>query len=327
MTRCFPTLAGSLVAAAIQTTAAMAGDVVGGKDHPLVGRYANSTLTAHSTAEFDEIKLLTAPLDKDAWIAADYRLDGPAWRPAEGRITRLAYTAPKGRSSLEVIRNHESTLKAKGFELVFSCAKEACYTGGNVTGPSILPWAVLNGGRPSFEMSEPVRYALFKAEQPQGEVHVVLLVGGRGDDLETHVIVLEAKPMEGDKITFVDAGRMASAIDRAGKVDLYGIQFDFDKDTLRAESTPTLEEIAKLLKSRPNLKLSIIGHTDGKGTAAYNLELSRRRAARVVEALTRNHGIALDRLTAVGMGADAPIADNASEAGRARNRRVELAAS
>jgi OOP family OmpA-OmpF porin len=84
------------------------------------------------------------------------------------------------------------------------------------------------------------------------------------------------------------------------------------------------DEIAKLLQEKPELK--IVGHTDNKGTPEYNLDLSSRRAANVVVALTGSYGIAADRLTSEGAGLTQPIASNDTEEGRAKNRRVELVA-
>ena len=81
-----------------------------------------------------------------------------------------------------------------------------------------------------------------------------------------------------------------------------------------------------LLEQRPALALYIVGHTDITGRLAYNLSLSERRASTVVTTLIEQHGIAPSRLVAQGVGPLAPEASNASEAGRARNRRVEIVA-
>ena len=80
------------------------------------------------------------------------------------------------------------------------------------------------------------------------------------------------------------------------------------------------------MKQDAELKLQIIGHTDNKGTDEYNLDLSKRRAARVVEALVTDYGISSDRLSSSGAGATSPVASNDDEEGRAKNRRVELLA-
>ena len=98
------------------------------------------------------------------------------------------------------------------------------------------------------------------------------------------------------------------------------------KDVVRPESKPALAEIAKALTAKPTLRVEIVGHTDDRGTAAYNLDLSRRRAANVEAALVREHGIAAGRLTSSGAGSGAPVASNDTEEGRAKNRRVELVA-
>jgi OmpA-OmpF porin, OOP family len=119
---------------------------------------------------------------------------------------------------------------------------------------------------------------------------------------------------------------MTNALANTGRVNLYGIQFDFDKVAVRPDSKRTLDEIANLLKQAPDLRLEIVGHTDNKGTPDYNLDLSGRRAGRVVEALTATYGIAADRLSARGAGMSAPVAGNETEAGRTKNRRVELIA-
>ena len=94
----------------------------------------------------------------------------------------------------------------------------------------------------------------------------------------------------------------------------------------RAESDAALKEIAKLLQQTPTLKLFVVGHTDGVGTLASNMDLSKRRADAVVAALTTKYGVAAARLVAQGCGPLAPVVSNASEDGRAKNRRVELVA-
>ncbi|HEX9802440.1 MAG TPA: OmpA family protein, partial [Gammaproteobacteria bacterium] len=113
-------------------------------------------------------------------------------------------------------------------------------------------------------------------------------------------------------------------IESTGSVALYGILFDSDRATLRQESRPTLDEIAKLLKGEPKLKLLVVGHTDNVGSFTYNMDLSRQRAEAVAAELTHRYGIAASRLHPVGISFASPVASNRSEEGRARNRRVEL---
>ena len=104
----------------------------------------------------------------------------------------------------------------------------------------------------------------------------------------------------------------------------YGIYFDFNKDTLKPESEPVLKEIAQAMTDNSDWKLTVEGHTDDIGGDPYNLELSKRRAAAVKQALVSQYNIAADRLLTGGFGASRPIETNATLEGRARNRRVEL---
>ena len=97
-----------------------------------------------------------------------------------------------------------------------------------------------------------------------------------------------------------------------------------DTITITRESKPALDEIANLLKSRPDLKLFVVGHTDLTGNLQRNVRLSQGRAESVVNALVEDYGIARERLEPHGVGPLSPVAENTSEPGRARNRRVEL---
>jgi outer membrane protein OmpA-like peptidoglycan-associated protein len=118
------------------------------------------------------------------------------------------------------------------------------------------------------------------------------------------------------------ANAMKAALDRDGHIALY-VNFDFAKAVLRPDAAPVIAQVVSLMKGSPDLKLSVEGHTDNVGSHDFNLKLSQGRAEAMVEALVRR-GIAADRLAAVGHGADQPIADNNTDEGRARNRRVEL---
>lgn len=106
-------------------------------------------------------------------------------------------------------------------------------------------------------------------------------------------------------------------------IDLRGVEFDFDKSTLRPESRQTLDEATEVLRQYPDIRVEVAGHTDSIGTDAYNQGLSERRAKAVYDYLVGN-GIDAGRLTQRGYGESRPIADNATREGRQRNRRTEL---
>ena len=135
------------------------------------------------------------------------------------------------------------------------------------------------------------------------------------------------------KIAFGCAAGVAAAPERAletaladsGKADVYAIYFTFGSDAIRSESDAALQAIADVLRRHPDWKLRIAGHTDAVGDAQYNVELSRRRATAVKDALVRRFGIDGGRLSTAGFGASQPKDSNDTLEGRARNRRVELA--
>jgi OmpA-OmpF porin, OOP family len=114
--------------------------------------------------------------------------------------------------------------------------------------------------------------------------------------------------------------RAASA---SGHAVVNGILFDTGKAEIKPESAPALQEVIKLLQQDAKLKLYVVGHTDNVGALAGNIELSQRRAAAVVQALTAQ-GVAAGRLQAYGAGPYSPLASNDSDDGRTLNRRVEL---
>jgi OmpA-OmpF porin, OOP family len=305
--------------------AAFAGDIADSKDHPLVGRYKDASIVFYKASNFDEGALLKAPHDYGALLDKNATKDrsGPEWLKVEGKTTWIRYEIPKGRSSLEVIRNYETSLKAQGFSSIFSCADAACLTGkltdNYLTGEQLDP---ANGISTAY--ADHARYLLAKLDRPEGAVYASIVAGEDKDNVVAFVTVVETRPMQGDQIAVIKAEAMTSAIDSGQSVNIYGIQFDFDQDTLRPDSKPTLDEIGKLLAGRPDLRLNIVGHTDGKGAAAYNLDLSKRRAANVVAALVRDYGIDAGRLASEGAGMTKPLASNDTDEGRAKNRRVEL---
>lgn len=124
----------------------------------------------------------------------------------------------------------------------------------------------------------------------------------------------------------VNAGAdpMYDALMADGRFVTQGILFDTGSDRLRPESTPTLEEIASMLQSHPELRVRVEGHTDAVGDDAANLQLSDRRAAAVKDYLVGTKGIDTARLETQGLGETVPVGSNDTPEGRQQNRRVEL---
>ena len=328
-------------------------DEPGAADPAGLGRYEGALIVDQQAKAYDEITLPLAALTPDP---DDSRRDGMNNRlmqtasslTLEGKLTRTVYVLPAGRSTLEVLRNYQQLIQEKGGQSLYECKAEAC--GGDVTSGATHgggQQGLLNYLFPKSAVSEKsfsnaacavdmnladLRYGVAKLSGNGTDTHVAVLAYTAKDDLYCKalnertvavVVTLEAKARE-QKMVTVKANEMAQAIASSGKVALYGIYFDFDKAQLKPESTPQLDEIAALLRADGELKLVVAGHTDNQGGASYNMELSKKRADAVVAALAGTYGIAADRLLAQGMGSAAPVASNADDAGRAKNRRVEL---
>jgi outer membrane protein OmpA-like peptidoglycan-associated protein len=316
----------------LAATAAAQQEVPGAKDFPLIKRYEGSRLVGYNVRAFDAFKL---PLSKLKVENGNATYD--AVRVVEGRHTRLLYLAPRERSSLEVFANYMDELAAKGFTVLFKCSgKEECESeyGTELSRVLYPPTAALQNSdlsRTAINVPVEPRYVAATLSRPEGLITVSLFIaleqGAAFPETKDRVAILldviEEKPMETKMVT-VDAGTMAKEIAATGRVALYGLYFDTDKAELKPESAPSLAEIAKLLTSQPGLKVYVVGHTDNVGGFDYNMSLSQRRAKSVVDRLVQQYGIAPARLRPVGAGLIAPVAPNDDEAGRSKNRRVEI---
>ena len=327
-------------------------DEDGSQDHPLLKRYEGSLIVNYEAKAYDELSVplskLNPSADEDERDASNNRVvKADSTLDLEGAYTRLVYIVPEGRSPLEVVRNYQQEIKASGGEILYECKNDAC--GGNLAGNDfggseqslmmllypkerITAENFSNGNCATTSDITEQRYTVGKLVQDGNEAIIAVLTYAVEDDLYCKefngltfamVLLLENKARE-QKMVTVSAAEMQSAIATTGRIALYGIFFDFDKADIKPESKPALDEIAKLLADNPGLSVLIVGHTDNVGKFDYNIKLSERRAAAVVEALTSQYGIEGGRMRPAGVGMMSPTASNDSEEGRAQNRRVEL---
>jgi OmpA-OmpF porin, OOP family len=252
---------------------------------------------------------------------------------AEGLVSRYTYLAPAGRTTTEIVRNYRQEFTRLGLTVVY--AKAAGERGW--FGPTFDRIAEEEGLGQILAYNEaqeqvlvakskdvkPAYYYLFVTAYKDGIIPERLAASVTAGRALAELIVIQPEQLT-QKMVFVNAEEMASALKGAGRVALYGIYFDTDKDVPRADSQPTVAEIAKLLTANPSLKIRVVGHTDNTGGQEHNLDLSRRRAAAVVQALVSQYKIAAGRLDSFGAGSYAPVASNADDEGRSKNRRVEL---
>jgi outer membrane protein OmpA-like peptidoglycan-associated protein len=126
-------------------------------------------------------------------------------------------------------------------------------------------------------------------------------------------------------VRFAEGCRPAKDMLDQGKLVTYGIRFQTASDVVLPESAPVLRQVAAYMESHADVRLKITGHTDNVGTAASNLDLSKRRAASVAKVLSEQFAVAADRFETEGKGDTQVVASNAKPEGKAMNRRVEFA--
>lgn len=303
-------------------------DLPGSHDSPIVSRFAGSVIVGYQAADFDQ---LTLPLGK----VVDQKISRAT--TANGRITRIAYVAPPGKSALEVALSYRQALANAGFETRFSCSSsedssdgpQGCGAVDQMEGAlaSESMFETLGGGPgndanvmiDTLEGDSGVFVETAHLTRSDGPVDVVLMVS-QSSRYPVGVLleICQGKSMAKDEVT-----AMRGDLAQKGHFALYGIHFATESARLTAASDPTLAQMVTLMKAQPDLKVYIVGNTDDTGTLAHNLTLSQARAEAVVKALA-GRGIPASRMAAKGIASYAPVASNRTEAGRAKNRRVEL---
>ncbi|MDR7270865.1 outer membrane protein OmpA-like peptidoglycan-associated protein [Pelomonas saccharophila] len=314
------------------------GDLPGAADHALIKRFAGSWLAGQRTSNWDAAAMPSSvELSK-----SDKRQFKDTPLNLEGKVTQTVYIAPRGKSNLEVWRNYEQALNAAGFKKRFACERD-CFD-------LYFAWLKLSDpmkgmvwAKGYVETPSSGRYSLGSALSGDEGRMLVGTLGKPGQEatvliynslaanattglVATYVQVVEPKPMETGQVT-VDPNALQAGLVAEGRVTLTGLFFDTGKTELKPESKAQLEAMAELLKNQPTLKAWIVGHTDNVGGFDANQTLSMERARAVVLALTAApYKVDPKRLSAKGLASLAPVAGNGDEAGRARNRRVELVA-
>jgi OmpA-OmpF porin, OOP family len=215
----------------------------------------------------------------------------------EGNVTKIGYSfnpaneQEKPPSPLQVIKNYENAILKNGGKKIYSSITE---------GPQGA----------SF---------LLTAKEKTYYVVIDNMTPGRDDVCDGYeLIIVEIEPMKQE----IAATEMFDKLTKEGSVALY-INFETGKADVKSESQATVQQIAEMMKANPALKVSIEGHTDNVGTPSANKALSEARAKAVMKAVIAA-GIDASRLTAKGWGQEKPVADNKTEEGKAKNRRVEI---
>lgn len=215
----------------------------------------------------------------------------------EGTISSYVYYIKDGVEKLpsvfQIIKNYENAVLAKGGQKVYSTSKydDDGFVGATfkMSNEDSTYWVTLNYFNGNFDATDGYYMSVAKIEEMKQEI---------------------------------TANEMFEKVNSGNTLSLY-INFDIGKSTIKSESQKIVDELYAMLKNNPTLKIQIDGHTDNVGSAVSNKTLSEQRATNVKTALV-NKGISADRIKTAGYGQDKPVANNSTEDGKAKNRRVEI---
>ena len=270
-------------------------DASGCKDHPLFNRMPGYRINSCETKQFDS-------RDFPASGALDADNKPVKVETVEGVQTYIVYDMPgetKHASGLQIQRNYQNAVRAAGGVVI---AEYGAEDSGKQLNDDI--WGA--GDRATVLKLNKGGKEIWARVHPYNSGGGYALYIGEREAMQQDIVVNE----------------LIEKINKEGFISLY-INFDTGKATIKPDSFSQLDQVVAALRQAPELKLEVGGHTDNVGTPDSNQTLSETRAKSVMKYLT-DKGVAASRLTAKGYGQTSPVADNRSEDGRAKNRRVEL---
>ena len=272
-------------------------DSEGCKDHPLFSRFPNMYIYGCESSQFDLRAFPTGPIKADQ-STTPVEVEGP--------VEWLQYQAKEGTktpSGLQLMRNFENAAKKAGGTI------EGQYPGWCKGNYDVERMPRMGNGCLSYALT--MKFV-------RGGKEVWAFLQASADEGNYALTISEREEMKQE----IAVNELADKLNKDGFIALY-VTFDTGKATITPDSAQILDAAAGALKAAGDVKVEVAGHTDNVGTPEANLKLSQERAQAVMAALVAR-GIAAGRMTAKGYGQTTPVADNRTEEGRAKNRRVEL---
>jgi len=265
-----------------------------------------------------------SPLDSYALPVGPFAGTVPA-RDFEGRVERQSWRLDgAGATTLQVLAPLQDQISAAGYEILYECRDQDCGGFDFRFGVEIIP---------APDMHVNIRdYRFLGAVRGENEA-LSLLVSRAGNAVYVQAIHVSPQGNGGQVVAPAQGagpdlpparpGGLAEILQTEGHVVLADLVFETGAARLGEGPFASLQQLADFLKSHPDDRIALVGHTDSVGLLANNISLSKRRAGSVRARMTDHYGIAPERVEAEGMGYLAPVASNLTNEGREENRRVE----
>lgn len=297
--------------------------------HPMVPLPADGYITLDEFTDFAVMEFPASPGDRRSGFDETVAVEG-AYRKMEYAVEGLEL------SLIRLYRGYLQHFESGGFEVIFSGIGEEL---SGRDGYSFITYESGFLSRTPSTASDTVAYILARSPDEQTVLALSFYARQNARRMLINAIEIEdmapldlfapepepePEPQPDVALIQQDIEELASGLVADGRVIVNAILFEFDRADILPESAEALATVAELLRGRADLKLLVVGHTDGVGSFDYNLRLSVDRAQAVVAWLRDRHSIEGSRLRAAGAGPMSPVTTNRTEAGRAENRRVEL---
>lgn len=294
------------------------------KDHPAISRYQGAEFVASRVWDYVPYVLGTADQEQKEERFRGHSHYFADFIDLEGKLTRLQYRVDSSEGLFKVFSNYKNALKQAGYDILFTTSdNESSWPFWNE-----IVYAQEKGinavrdnkfedpfGRYGF------RFITAKGAYKGNNAYIALFIQNSGDHIYITQDIVEVNPMESG---LVSAQKIADQIQLSGFVSIYGIHFESGKWEINQESEEALKELATFLNNHEKNNYLIVGHTDNVGDLDANMALSQKRAKAVKQALTEGYDVKATQLKAYGVASLAPVTSNATEEGKARNRRVAI---
>lgn len=301
-------------------------DLPGSEDYPLISRYKGAVIQNYQVLDYEKYVLpLGQPVDKE------YRGHGrylSKFEDLEGRIIRIQYLIPPEEGIFKVYKNYTIALENANYNILFTSTSQE--------GGDLNFWHEdFYGGDIPINRLEDDFYGIYPGEgyylcvakgiMNNNDVYISIFIN-YGEEYDAKFIlvtqeIIEINPLETGLVT---AQKITDNLELQGHIAIYGVYFDTGKFEIKPESENSLSEIAVFLNGNQDKKYFIVGHTDNTGDFNANMTLSENRAKSVMDYLVNSAGVNAEQLKAYGISSLCPVTANDTDAGKARNRRVEI---